>query len=124
VAQLWPQIEVFFQMGQAEAGGDYTVDQLKMYLTLGNWLLIVFASSEKICGAMAVSFIDQPNDRVAFIPSLGGRGIVNQDVWSQVRQIIKRLGATKLQAGCRPSLVRLAKKVGFVPRCVVIEDPM
>jgi hypothetical protein len=122
VAQLWPQVEAFMLAAQKECGGDYTLDQIKMYLTLGTWSLFVFTNDAGLCGAMAVSFVNYPNDRVAFIPAVGGKDVLNQKNWDQVRSMFKNMGITKIQAGCRQSMVRLLERLGFSQRCVVVED--
>jgi hypothetical protein len=122
VAQVWPQVEGFIKRAHKHGGDDYSMDQIKMFLTMGNWLLLVATGEDgRIHGAMTVSFINYPNDRVAFVTSTGGTGICSADSLQQMKQIVKSMGATKVQAGGRPSMVRMLRKLGFNERYTVVE---
>lgn len=121
VAQLWPQIEPLIARAEKHAGGDYNMDQIRMYLNLGIWWLVVVTKEDKIVGAVTGNFLSYPNDRVAFITTMGGEEMCNDDALNQLRQILKAQGATKIQAVCRESMVRLLQKIGFSPRYMVVE---
>lgn len=121
VAQVWPQVEPFIAKAEKHGGGDYSMDQIKMYLNLGMWWLLVAVEDDQIKGAMTGTFINYPNDRVAFVTSTGGEGICTEDTLEQLRNILKMQGATKIQAGGRPAVVRMLQGLGFTPRYTVVE---
>ena len=122
IAQTWQFVEPFIVEAHKSGGEDYSLDQIRMYLATGAWLLVVATDEEnKIHGAMTVSFINYPNDRIAFVTSTGGKTICNAEVLEQLKTLLRSLGATKIQAGGRPSMVRLLGKLGFKERYMVIE---
>lgn len=122
IAQTWPLVEGYIAEAHKHGSEDYTLDQIKMYLATGAWLLVVATDDEnKIHGAMTVSFVNYPNDRIAFVTSTGGKTICNAETLEQLKTLLKSLGATKIQAGGRPAMVRLLGKLGFKERYMVVE---
>jgi hypothetical protein len=121
VAQVWPQVEEFIARSEKHSGGDYSMDQIRMYVNLGLWWLVVAVEDQQIKGAMTGSFINYPNDRVAFITATGGEGICTEDTLNQLREILKAQGATKIQAGGREAMVRMLRMLGFTHRYAVVE---
>lgn len=121
VAQLWPQVEPLIAKAEKHGGGDYSMDQIRMYLNLGMWWLVVAVEDNVIKGAMTGTFISYPNDRVAFITTTGGENICTEDTLNQLREILKTQGATKIQAAGRPAVVRMLQGLGFSPRYTVVE---
>lgn len=121
-AQTWPAVEKYMQMAIEHGHGDYTLDQIKMFVNIGQWLLLV-AIDEKgdIHGAATSSFINYPNDRVAFITSIGGKLISNKETFKQMSDILKANGATKIQGMARPSIARLWRRYGFEERTMLVE---
>ena len=88
-AQSWGLVESYIKEAMKWGHGDSTLDQVKMYVTLGQWgLLAVFDEEGKIHGACTVSFLNYPNDRVAFITAIGGKLISNKDTFSQLSTIL------------------------------------
>lgn len=121
-AQIWPKVEAFIQKAMVHSGGDYSMDQIRMYVNLGQWLLLVSTDEKNtIHGAMTISFIPYPNDRVAFVTTTGGTGICTADALRQMKNIVASMGATKVQAGARPSMVRMLRRLGFNERYTVVE---
>jgi len=121
-AQTWPLVEKFISLAEKFGDDDYTLDQIKMYVTLGQWTLLVATDENKqIHGAMTITFQNYPNDRVAFVTSAGGAGIVNEPVLDQLKAVLRGMGATKIQAGGRPAMVRLLESQGFTRRYTVVE---
>lgn len=122
VAQTWPLVEEFIASANKYGGDDYTLDQIKMYATQGQWVLLVAADEEaKVHGAATVSFLNYPNDRVAFVTSIGGKLISNDDTFEQLKTLLRSMGATKIQGAARESIARLWKRYGFAERYVVVE---
>ena len=122
VAQTWPLVERFIAETLPYSGDDYTLDQIKVYLSKGLWTLLVAVDENKaVQGAAAVMFQNYPNDRVAFVTTMGGKILVNEDVLGKLKDILKQFGATKIQGAMRPSMVRLSKQIGFVERYTIVE---
>ena len=107
------------------AEDDYNVDQVKVYLSTGQWTLIAVANEkEEVVGALTVSFSNRPNDRLAFITTIGGRLISNKDTYVQLSNILKSFGATKVQGAARESVSRLWRKLGFKERYTIVENKL
>lgn len=122
VAQTWPLVEGYFASANEFGGDDYTLDQIRMFLTMGQWTLLVAIDEEqKVHGAAAVSFIPYPNDRVAYITLIGGKLISNKDTFEQLKTVLKSLGATKIQGAAREAIARLWSRYGFERRYIVVE---
>jgi len=122
VNQTWPLIEKYIAAAAEFDGEDYTVDQIKVYLTTGQWVLVVAVDEQgSIHGAMTLSFINYPNSRVAFVTSTGGKLIINEDSLKQLKFIVQQMGATKIQAAVRPSMAKLLSRTGFYERYITVE---
>ena len=121
-AQTWPLVEKYVQMAIEYGHGDYTVDQIKMFVNVGQWLLLIARDEEgNIHGAATSSFINYPNARVAFITCIGGKLISNHETFKQMSDILKANGATKIQGMARPSIARLWKRYGFEEVTTMVE---
>ena len=106
--QTWPRVEKFVASALAHGHGDYTIEQAKLLVCMGQWLLIVMVDdNNEIHGAATATFINYPNSRVGFITTVGGRLIANQQVFKELCEILKSRGATKIQGMGRPAIVRL-----------------
>ena len=128
VQQVWPMVKPFLEEAMAKGGDfpdwakDYTVDHIQSFLTNGAWLLVVAADDEGVVhGAATISFINYPLHRVAFITTTGGKFIANPEVFGQLKALVKLRGATKMQAFCRKSMVRLLAQSNFEPRNTLVE---
>jgi len=112
-----------------DKGGDfpewadvYNIHHVQNFVTSGQWLLLVAVDEEnKIHGAMTVSFINYPLHRIAFVTTTGGKFIANPELLEQLKAVVKLRGATKIQAFCRESMVRLLARSGFEPRNTLVE---
>ena len=121
-AATWPLVEQMLEEAANFSNGDYNIEQVKLYVNTGAWTLLVAVDDENmIHGAAAVSFINYPNSRVAFVTCSGGKGIFNRGVVEQLCAIAKSMGATKVQATSRESVARLLQRAGF-DRCAVVLD--
>jgi hypothetical protein len=120
-ARLWPEVEQYVSMAQEFASDEYTVDQVKTLVLTGVWNLLVATEENKLVGAVILAVTNRPNDRVAFIVTMGGKNILNADGINQIKEIAVRLGATVLEGAVRESVARLAIKAGFTEKCKLIE---
>jgi hypothetical protein len=122
ISQTWDLIEKYIVESQQYGGGDYSSEHVKVYLTSGQWLLIVAVDEQNVIhGAMTITFNNYPNHRVAFITATGGKGIITKNSLQQLREILKSFGATKIRAAVRPSMERLLHRVGFYKRYTIAE---
>ena len=122
VHQAWAMVEKYIADAMQYGGDDYTLDQVKVYLASGQWaLLVAVDEAGAIHGAATVSFINYPNDRVAFITFIGGKLISNKDTFAQMSGILKGFGATKIQGAARESIARLWRRYGFKERYRIVE---
>lgn len=113
-AQTWDLVRDFLAESQQYAQGDYTLDQVQMYVCTGQWLLLVATDDEqKIHGAMTVEFYNKPTKRVAFITGTGGKFIINEETFKQLEGICRINGATAIECAARDSVVRLLTRFGF-----------
>lgn len=122
VHQVWPSVEGFIASANAYGADDYTLDQIKLLVGSGQWLLLVASDEEnKIQGAATVVFQNYPNDRIAFVTFIGGKLISSKQTYEQMVGILKANGATKIQGAARESIARLWKRYGFYERHIIVE---
>ena len=125
ISQTWPLIEKYIEESQQHGGGDYNLEHVKVYLTSGQWILVVAVDDNNVIhGAMTLTFINYPNDRVAFVTSTGGKGIIGKDSLNQLKAIVKQYGATKIQAAVRSSMQRLLERSDFYKRYTIVESKL
>jgi len=123
IAQIWEKVCPFIANALEYAQDDYTIDQVKVYLSTGQWIMIV-ASNEinEVVGASTITFHNYPNDRVAFVTAVGGKFISDTDTYNQFKEILKGFGATKIQGAARKAIARLWRtKLGFKERHIIVE---
>jgi hypothetical protein len=113
-AQTWDLVRDFLAESQAQSKEDYTLDQIKMYVLTGGWLLLVATDDEnKIHGAMTVEFFNRPNHRVAFVTGTGGKFIIDGSTFKQLEDVCRANGATTIECAARDSVSRLLARFGF-----------
>ena len=121
-AQTWPRVEKFVASALKYGHGDYTLEQAKLLVCMGSWLLIVAVDdNNEIHGCATATFLNYPNSRVGYITTIGGHLIANKDTFKELCEILKSKGATKVQGMGRPSIVRLWKRFGFEPISTLVE---
>ena len=123
VNQLWEKVEPFIKSAEEKSGAtEYTTEQIKVYLVLGEWMLLVATDeANEIHGAATVSFINYPADRVAFITAIGGKLVTSPETFEQMSVIFKSNGATKIQGMAREAVARLWKRFGFIDKATLVE---
>lgn len=125
VNQVWPQVEDY--INDALILGDpgealYNLPHIQGYVASGEWLLLVAVDEQNVIhGAMTVSFQNYPLHRVAFITAVGGKFILTDNMYEQLRALLKFKGATMIQAYGRPSMVRLLRKHNLTSRNTLVE---
>ena len=123
VNQIWSKVEPFIKSAEEKFGGsEYTTEQIKVYLVTGQMMLLVATNeNNEIHGAATVSYINYPNDRVAFITSIGGKLVTSPDTFAQMSKIFKANGATKIQGVAKEAVARLWKRFGFEEKAILVE---
>ena len=113
VNQVWHLVEVFIDDALDYSKGDYTTEQAKTLVAMGQWALFVVVNDSGIQGAATVSFSNRPNDRVAFITAIGGKMISDTDTFSQFKSLLAGVGATYIEGAVRESVARLWSRCGL-----------
>lgn len=122
VAQIWDKVALFISNALEYAEDDYTLDQVKVYLSTGQWILIVAVNEEdEIVGCSTICFYNYPNDRIAFVTAIGGKFISDSAIFNQFKILLKSFGATKIQGAARESIARLWRRIGFKERHIIVE---
>jgi len=123
VNQIWDKVEPFIKNAEEKFGGaEYTAEQIKVYLVMGEWMLLVATDENKeIHGAATVSFINYPGDRVAFVTAIGGKLVSSPETFEQMSNIFKANGATKIQGLAKEAVARLWKRFGFEEKAILVE---
>lgn len=126
VQQQWGRVAPFLDAALKTGGGEYGVDQLKVMLTQGiQALIVVLDDSGAVAGALTVAFENYPNDRIAFVTSVGGRMISDADAWSQFEDWARMNGATKIRGCAHKSVARLwRQKFGVKQRYLIVEKTL
>jgi hypothetical protein len=111
--QIWPQVEKFIEAALVHQD-DYTLEHAKVFVTNGTWTLVVAIDDDQIIhGAATVMFYNRPNDRVAFVITMGGRLITGQETYVQFSDLLKVFGATYIECASRESATRLWERFGL-----------
>ena len=113
VHQVWPLVEHFIAEALEHSKDDYTLEQAKTLVVMGNWTLLVAVDDAGVQGAATVSFSNRPSDRVAFITAIGGKLISSPDTVMQLKQVLASVGATCIEGAARESVARLWSRYGF-----------
>jgi hypothetical protein len=122
VAQTWPLVEQHIESARKHGQGDYTIDQVRLLVSMGQWILMVVVDEQgNIQGAITSSFLNYPNSRVAFITFIGGKLIVSKETFEQMCSILKANGATSIQGAVRPAIARLWSRFGFQHKTSIVE---
>jgi len=121
--QVWPLVAPMIQesLEKCDPPADYNIHHAQQFLTSGTWALIVADDGADVVGACTVVIQNHPTQRVAFITSLGGRGILTPEGFDSLRHLLQKYGVTKIRGYVRPSVARLAAQVGFTKGDTLVE---
>ena len=120
VHRVWPVVEGFIASALDFAQDDYTLEQVKTLVAIGHWTLLVAVDEEGVHGAATVTFHSRPDDRVAFITTIGGSLISSPDTFEQLKKLLGALGATCIEGAAREAIARLWSRYGFVEKYRVV----
>lgn len=122
IHQHWGVIAEYLQPALDLSGvEEFNLDQLKVFITNKQWILFVAENDGKIFGAAVVSLSPYPNDLIAFVTAIGGKFVSDRAVSDQFKNLLKGMGATKIQGYARESVARLWKRIGFENKQILVE---
>ena len=123
ISAYWVQLSVFIEDALRESEStEYNLSNVRNFLDTGAWSAIGFFDDELgLRGAATVTILNHPQERIAFVTTIGGKGLTNEHNWQQLRYICKAAGCSKLQAYSRDSVARLWKQIGFRDRAILVE---
>jgi hypothetical protein len=121
VPKTWPLVKDHLASAMGHSKGDYTVDHVQVYVTSGQWILLVATDGETIHGAATVEFFNRPGARVAFITAVGGKFISGKETIDQFKALLASFGATSIEGAARESVARLWSRYGFEEKYRIVE---
>ena len=121
MSAMFPRVQGYIAKGLQDTD-DCTADDAKEYLERGDWqLFAVFNEENEIKGAYVTTINEAPTGKIAIIISAAGGGLASQEVFAQLCEVFKGLGATRVRALAKESAARLYKRVGFIEKAILVE---
>ena len=126
IQQIWDDVKSYLDAALKHSGGEYGLEHLKVFLTQGHQtLLIAVDDNNKIHGAATIEWINFPNERVAFVTTIGGVMLANKDIWAQFESWVKENGGTMIRGAAYESVARLWKRAfGVESRYIMVEKKL
>jgi hypothetical protein len=121
INRVWHAVYGFLDDGLQYSAGEYDVIDLFRLLSDGSQQLLAIVNGDRILGAASVLVEDYPKARVAYITTMGGRGILNETGFGLLADWAKQIGCTAVRGAVRPSVFRLARRVSFEPKYIIVE---
>lgn len=121
IQQIWNDVEPMLAKAMAHSGGEYSLEQLKVFLVQGKQVLCVGTEEDFVIKcAMTVDWANYPNDRIAFITAIGGK--TDRQGFKEFENWVKANGGTKIQGAAFEAVARLWKRAyGFENRYIIVE---
>lgn len=111
--RVWPQVADELSRAVAVNSGEETLDQVKLQVRNGRYLLLLLMEGEDLLTVAVTEFWNLPNMRVAHVAyaakSLPAAGVELYKQWAAAN------GATQVQAFCAETQARLFERRGFKP---------
>lgn len=122
INQVWEEVEGFLERSVQHSYGELTLDEIKVRVLEGSWMLIVaLDADDNVRGAATVSFYNRTDNRVAYVTSIGGKFLANLDTFSQFCDILRMNGATCIEGAVRESLMRLWARLGARKKSTIVQ---
>jgi len=119
--RVFPEVKGLIDEGLKDTD-DCTADDAKEFLMRGDWqLYAAFNVENEIKGVYVTTINPSPTGKIAVIISAAGRSLASMEVFSQLCDKVKELGAVKIQALAKESAARLYKHVGFKEKARLVE---
>jgi hypothetical protein len=121
IQQTWHEVDKMLASALVHSAGEYNLDQLKVMLVEGRQVLLVLVDDEnKIQTAFTIEWINHPNQRIAFMTTIGGK--TDKESFNQFKEWVKVNGGTKIQGAAFEAVARLwKKKHGVVTKYIIVE---
>lgn len=113
VVAVWPKVEPFLADAFAYSAGEYSLEQLRAYLTDGRQFLLAFVEDGVAHGAMTICPESHPNASVAFVTAIGGCSLMTPALIDGFFAWCKAQGFTRVQGATHRSAARLFERIGF-----------
>jgi hypothetical protein len=122
IHSVWGAVEPFIAASNQYAHGELSVEEVKVRICDGTWLLVVATDDdEQIHGAAVVNFYNRTDNRVAYVSCIGGKFLANRDTFSQFCDLLRAYGATCIEGSVRKSLMRLWARLGAREKSINIQ---
>jgi hypothetical protein len=121
IPKIWPDVKEHIKNGLSSSADELTEEHIKVYLIeqMQN-LLVIMDETNSIIGAIVIQLSTSPNERIAFITSIGGAR--TKDIWVQLVDWCKHNGATVIRGCANEAVARLwRKQFQFESRYFVVE---
>lgn len=112
VVSTWPRIERYLAAAFEHSAGEYSLEQLRCFLTSGIQILLVVKDGEEIHGAVTIATESYPNASVAFVTAVGGKAIANPENFAQLFAWCKSRGFTRIRGAAFEQVARLWRRFG------------
>lgn len=112
VVAVWPKVENFLASAFEHSAGEYSLDQLRAFLTSGLQVLLAFVEDGVAHGAIAIASESYPNYSIAFVTAVGGRALVTDDNRDKLFAWCKANGYTHIRGAAYESVARLWQRIG------------
>jgi hypothetical protein len=123
IQQAWSKAGHLIHAAMEYSGDGLTTDQVKVYLSLGSYQLLLFIEDEEIVGAVCFRWVDSPNDRTFFVVGLGGK--TTKEHAEMMFEYARQNGGTSCKGAARESVARLWRmKYGFNEIYRVVEKKL
>lgn len=121
IDQIWSQVEPYFIRALDRHDAEFELEDLKLYVTKGNWKLFAFVENDVVIGGAVVSFVVYPRSHVAFVTCIGGKGLIKPSNYAKFMQLLKDYGADRVQGYVTDSVARLYERVGVLRKTTMME---
>ena len=122
---VWDSVEAYLASGIKYVDPEYTIEDIRKSIASGDWKLFAAICEEGfVRGACVVSFTSYPNELVAFVASIGGKFIIDDNTVSQFKDLLRGYGATRLHGAVGEPLERFYKRFGFRRKAILVETSL
>lgn len=112
VIAVWPKVEKFLASAFEHSAGEYSLDQLRVFLTSGMQQLLAFVEDGEAHGALTIATESYPNYSVAFVTAVGGHCFVTHENADKLFAWCRSNGYSHIRGAAYESAARLWQRIG------------
>lgn len=112
IVAIWPKVERFLAEAFEHSAGEYSLEQLRAFLTSGMQTLLAFVADGEAHGALTIASESYPNYSVAFVTAVGGRALVTDANRDKLFAWCRANGYTHIRGAAYESVARLWQRIG------------